>query len=216
MKILKKLFVVAGLALGALAFAGQAQAQEAPDVLVRRITQEVMETAETDKEIKSGNRKRVHELVETRILPHVDFKRTTSMTVGRYWREATAQQQQQLTDEFRALLIHTYAGALSQIGDQKLEFKPMRADPADPEVEVRFQVVPARGGDPIQISYRLYKAPDGWKVYDVNLLGAWLVETYKGNFSAEIGRSGIDGLIRALSEKNRKLAGQRHGAARKS
>lgn len=207
MKILKKLFVLAGFALGALASAGQALAQEAPDVLVKRITREVMDTAKTDKEIKAGNRQHIQMLIETRILPHVDFRRTTAMAVGRYWREATPQQQQQLTDEFRALLTYTYAGALSQIGDQKLEFKPLRADAADTDVEVRFQVRQPRGGDPIQVSYRLYKSPDGWKVYDVNLLGAWLIETYKGSFSAEIGKGGIDGLIRTLSEKNRKLAG---------
>jgi phospholipid transport system substrate-binding protein len=216
MKIFKILFVVAGLALGAVMFAGRVQAQEAPDAMVKRITQEVINTAKTDKEIKGGNRKRIHEVVETRILPHVDFQRTTAMTVGRHWRDATPQQQQQLIEEFRALLMYTYAGAMSQIGDQKLEFKPLRADPADTEVEVRFQVQRARGGDPIQVSYRLYKTPQGWKVYDVNVLGAWLIETYKSNFSAEIDRSGIDGLIRTLSEKNRKLAAQMHGAARAS
>jgi phospholipid transport system substrate-binding protein len=207
MKTVNKVLLFIGVLLGALAF--NAQAQEAPDVLVRRITQEVMETAKTDKEIKAGNRKRIQALVETKILPHVDFQRTTSTAVGRYWREATPQQQQQLTDEFRALLVHTYAGALSQIGDQALEFKPLRAEPGDTEVEVRFQVRQARAAEPLQVSYRLYKAADGWKVYDVNLLGAWLIETYKNNFAAEIGRSGIDGLIHTLADKNRKLAGPR-------
>jgi phospholipid transport system substrate-binding protein len=171
-----------------------------------------METAKSDKEIKAGNRKRIQAVVETRILPHVDFQRTTAMAVGRYWREATPQQQQQLIDEFRMLLIHTYAGAMSQIGDQKLEFKPLRASPDDDEVEVRFQVLQPRGGDPVQVSYRLYKTADGWKVYDVNVLGAWLIETYKGTFSAEIAKGGVDGLIRSLSEKNRKLAAQSGGA----
>ena len=191
MKLLHKLLLAASLAFAAPSFAGQSPSQEAPDVLVKRITQEVVDTARND------------------------FQRATSLTVGRYWREATPQQQQQLIDEFRSLLIHTYSGALSQLGDQKLAFMPLRAAPGDDEVEVRFQVQQSRG-ETINVSYRLYKATDGWKVYDVNLLGAWLIETYKGNFSAEIGRSGIDGLIRTLSEKNRKLAAQSGSTARAS
>lgn len=204
MNLFKKLFVLAGFLLGSLGMAGQGWAEEAPDVLVKRITQEVMAVAKSDKEIKRGNRSRIEALVETKILPHVDFQRTTALTVGRYWREASAQQRQQLIDEFRALLMHTYAGAMSRIGDQELEFKPLRAAPGDTEVEVRFEVVRPRGGDPVQVSYRLYKAPDGWKVYDVNVLGAWLIETYKNTFAAEIKRGGIDGLIRTLAEKNEK------------
>ncbi|HJV86404.1 MAG TPA: ABC transporter substrate-binding protein [Noviherbaspirillum sp.] len=209
MKLLTKLLLLASLAFGSLAFASPApnqEAPEAPDVLVKRITMQVLDTAKSDKEIKAGNRKRIHELVETMILPHVDFQRTTALTVGRYWREATPQQKQQLTDEFRALLMYTYAGALSQVGDQKVVFKPLRADPADNDVEVRFEVIQPRRADPVQVSYRLYKTPDGWKVYDVNVLGVWLVQTYKENFAAEIGKGGIDGLIRTLAEKNRSLA----------
>ena len=214
MKILNKVFVTAGFALGTLAFSGEALAQEAPDVLVKRITQEVMEVAKNDQEIKAGNQKRIQALVETKILPHVDFKRATAMAAGRYWRDATSQQQRQLTDEFSALLIYTYAGAISKIGDQKVEFKPLAANTDDTEVVVRFQVQQPRGGEPVQVGYRLYKSPEGWKVYDVNLLGAWLIETYKGNFSTEIGKGGIDGLIHTLSEKNRSLAGQAGGSGR--
>jgi phospholipid transport system substrate-binding protein len=184
-----------------------AESAETPQVLIQRVTQEVLEIARNDKDVKAGDRKRIHQLVETKILPHVDFQRTTSMAVGRYWREASPQQQQQLIGEFRSLLMHTYAGALSQIGSQKPDFKPQRSHADESEAEVRFQVSQARGGDPMQLSYRLHKSADGWKVYDVNLLGAWLIETYKGSFAAEIGKSGIDGLIRSLAEKNRKLAG---------
>jgi phospholipid transport system substrate-binding protein len=206
MNIFKKLFATAGLTLAALAFAPATLAQEAPDALVKRISQEVLETAKNDKEIQSGNHKRVLELVEAKILPHVDFQRMTALAAGRYWREATPEQQKQLVNEFRTLLVYTYSGAISQIKDQRLEFKPMRADPADTEVEVRSQVVQPRGGDPIQLNYRLEKLPTGWKIYDVNVLGAWLVETYKGNFAAEISKGGIDGLIKTLSEKNKRLA----------
>lgn len=205
MKTLKKLsFII--LALCSLAFAPFANAQqETADALIKRISQEVLDIAKSDKEIQSGNQKRVLELVEAKILPFVDFQRMTALAAGRFWREATPEQQKQLTNEFRSLLVYTYSGAISQVKDQRLEFKPVRADPADTEVEVRSQVVQARG-EPIQINYRLEKQPSGWKIYDVNVLGAWLVETYKGNFSAEINKGGIDGLIKALSEKNKKLA----------
>lgn len=206
MKTFRLLFLLAALAASAFAFAAGAPAQEAPDVLVKRITQEVMDTAKTDKEIKAGNRRRILQVVEEKILPHIDLERTVSLAVGRHWREATPQQRQQLTDEFRTMLIRTYAGALALVGDQKLVYKPLRADPDDTEVEVRFEVRQLRGRDPVQVSYRLYKAQDGWKVYDVNVLGVWLVETYKSSFSAEIAEGGIDGLIRTLSDKNRELA----------
>ncbi|HJV82497.1 ABC transporter substrate-binding protein [Noviherbaspirillum sp.] len=206
MKIFKKLFAVIGLAVATAAFMPAANAQEAPDALVKRISQEVLDSAKNDKEIQSGNQKRVLELVEAKILPHVDFQRMTALAAGRFWRQATPEQQKQLTDEFRALLVYTYSGAISQIRDQKLEFKPMRADPTDTEVEVRSQVLQPRGGDPIQLNYRLEKLPSGWKIYDVNVLGAWLVETYKGNFASEISKGGIDGLIKTLSEKNKRLA----------
>lgn len=203
MKRIKTLMFAAAFALGLMT---SALAQEAPDVLVRRVTAEVMETVKADKEIKAGNRKRIQAVVETRILPHLDLQRGTALTVGRHWRNATPQQQQKLVDEFRALLMYTYAGAMSQIGDQKLEYMPLRDDLDDGEVVVRFQVRRTRTGDPVQVSYRLHKTQDGWKVYDVNVLGAWMSETYKTSFSEEIARSGIDGLIRTLEEKNKKLA----------
>ncbi|RJF99673.1 MlaC/ttg2D family ABC transporter substrate-binding protein [Noviherbaspirillum saxi] len=206
MKLLKKLFALASLAVGALAFVPTASAQEAPDALVKRISQEVLDIAKSDKDIQAGNQKKVLELVEAKVLPHVDFQRMTALAAGRFWREATPEQQKQLTTEFRTLLIYTYSGAISQVKDQKLEFKPMRGDATDTEVEVRTQVVQPRGGDPIQLNYRLEKLPSGWKIYDVNVLGAWLVETYKGNFAAEIGKGGIDGLIKTLSDKNKRLA----------
>lgn len=206
MKLFNKLFAVVGFAFAGLALTQSAVAQEAPDALVKRISQEVLESAKSDKGIQSGNQKRVLELVEDKIIPHVDFQRMTALAAGRYWREATPEQQKQLTNEFRTLLVYTYSGAISQIRDQKLEFRPLRADPADTEVEVRSQVIQPRGGDPIQLNYRLAKSPDGWKIYDVNVLGAWLVETYKGNFASEISKGGIDGLIKTLTERNKRLS----------
>lgn len=202
--MLKKLFAIV-IAVGMVGFAGAASAQEAADALVKRISQDVLESARTDRDIQNGNQKKVLDLVEAKILPHVDFQRMTAMAVGRFWREATPDQQKQLADEFRNLLIYTYSGAISQVRDQKLEFRPFRADPGDTEVEVRSQVVQSRG-EPIQLNYRLEKTPSGWKIYDVNVLGAWLVESYKNSFATEINKNGIDGLIKALADKNRRLA----------
>lgn len=211
MKLFNKLFAILAAA-GAMAFVPLAQAQqasaaaqEAPDALIKRISQDVIDSAKADKEIQAGNTQKVLSLVESKILPYVDFQRMTSLAAGRFWREATPEQQKQLTNEFRQLLVYTYSGAISQIKDQKVDFKPMRADPSDTEVEVRSQVIQPRG-EPIQLNYRLEKTSAGWKIYDMNVLGAWLVETYKGNFAAEISRGGVDGLIKALAEKNKKLA----------
>lgn len=190
---------IAGLASGA------AQAQEGPDALVKRLSQEILDTAKNDKDIQAGNQKKVYDMVENKILPYIDFPRMTSLAAGKSWKEATPDQQKQLTNEFRTLLVFTYSGAISQIKDQRVEFKPMRADPADTEVEVRSQVIQARG-EPVVLNYRLEKLPAGWKIFDINVLGAWLVETYKGSFAAEISKSGIDGLIKTLAEKNKKLA----------
>ncbi|WP_075255523.1 MlaC/ttg2D family ABC transporter substrate-binding protein [Herbaspirillum camelliae] len=211
MKMLNKLFAIAAFAVHALAFTGAASAQEAPDALVKRISSEVLDTAKNDKDIQSGNNNRIMQLVEEKILPYVDFQRMTQLAAGRYWRQATPDQQAQLVNEFRSLLVFTYSGALSQVRDQKIVFKPLRAAPGDTEVEVNSQVISDRGGEPIQLSYRLEKKGDGWKLYDVNVLGAWLVEAYKGTFSNEINKGGIDGLIKALSDKNKQLAARGNG-----
>ena len=204
MSIFRKL---ASLLLAAfLLAAGSASAQqEAPDALVKRVSNEILELAKTDKQVQAGNQQRIMEVVQAKVIPHVNFQRMTAMAAGRFWREATPEQQAALTNEFRALLIYTYSGAISQVRNQVLEFKPMRAGAGDDEVEVRSVVIQPRG-EPIQLNYRLEKTPAGWKIYDVNILGAWLVETYKGTFAAEINKGGIDGLIRALAERNKRLA----------
>ncbi|MDE2428480.1 MAG: ABC transporter substrate-binding protein [Burkholderiales bacterium] len=209
MKTLIKRFFL--FAFTSLAFAAPGMAaEEAPDQLMKRLSQEILDIAKNDKDIQGGNQKRVYELVESKILPYIDFQRMTSLAAGKNWRSATPEQQQQLTNEFRSLLVFTYSGAISQIKDQRVEFKPMRAAPEDTEVEVRSQVIQSRG-EPIQLNYRLQKMPGGWKIYDINVLGAWLVETYKGTFTAEISKSGIDGLIKALAEKNKRLAAASNG-----
>ena len=203
MKLMKQL-----LAMATIAFATAAQAApavEAPDVLVKRISQDVIDTAKADKGIQAGDINRVNALVETKILPYVDFQRMTSLAAGRHWRTATPDQQQRLSAEFRTLLVYTYSGALSQIKNETVDFKPLRASPDDTDVEVRSQVNVARG-EPVLLNYRVAKSPAGWKIYDINVMGAWLVETYKSSFNSEISKGGIDGLIKTLSDKNKALA----------
>ncbi len=195
------------LVAASVGFASSAvAADEAPDQLVKRLSTEILDAAKTDKEIQNGNRTRINDLVENKVLPFIDFNRMTALAVGKSWRDSTPDQQKQLINEFRTLLIHTYSGAITQIRDQRVEFKPLRAAPEDTEVEVKSLVIQSRG-EPLQLNYRLEKTANGWKIFDINVLGAWLVETYKGNFAAEISKGGVDGLIKTLSEKNKKLAG---------
>ncbi len=216
MKILKKwyLFLMA-LCMATLAASAHASSMEAPDALVKRISKEVMDAAKANKEIKQGNQKQIYALVENTIFPHVNFQRMTSLAAGRYWRQATPEQKEQLTREFRDLLVYTYANAVSKIDNQRLEFKPLRMSPNATDVVVYSRIIQPRGGEPIELSYRMEKTDNGWKIYDVNVLGAWLIETYKGTFASEISRSGIDGLINALAQKNKQLASAKPAAAKK-
>jgi phospholipid transport system substrate-binding protein len=180
-------------------------ANEAPDVLVKRVSTDVIDAVKADKDIQAGNSRKIIDLVNTKILPYVDSDKMTSQAAGRFWRQATPEQQKQLSEEFRQLLIYTYSGALSQIKNETIEFKPFRTDPADSEVEVKSQVNMTRG-EPITLNYRLSKTPQGWKIFDLNVMGAWLVETYKSTFASEIGKGGIDGLIKKLHDRNQQLA----------
>ncbi len=191
-----------GVTIAALPTVASAQpAAAAPDALVRQVSTEVLDSLKADKAMASDLRK-VTALVDQKVMPYVDFQRMTSSAVGRYWRQATPQQQQRLQDEFKTLLLRTYSGALAQVTqDQTVELKPSRAQPADTEVVVRTEI---RGrGDPIQLDYRLAKQAAGWKIYDVNVLGVWLVENYRNSFAQEIGANGIDGLIGKLAERNK-------------
>lgn len=177
-----------------------AQAED-PQALVQRVSTEVMEAARADAAIQAGDVSKVMTLVDTKVMPHVNFQRMTAAAVGRYWRQATPEQQQKLQAEFKTLLVRTYSGALAQVREQSVQLKPFRGKPEDPEVVVRTEV---RGkGEPIQLDYRLEKRPDGWKIYDVNVLGVWLVENYRNSFAQEITAGGIDGLIARLAERNK-------------
>lgn len=207
----------AGMLFATVALASQVLAQEAPDVLVKRVSEEIIHLATRDPQIQAGNRQRIVAVVNEKILPHADFQRATALAVGRHWRTATPAQKERLINEFRDLLMYTYAGAMSQIKeDYPLKFLPLRAEPGATEVEVRFEVVQRRqrSGEPIRVSYRMAKTPDGWKIFDVNVVGVWMSEAYKNTFSSEINRAGIDGLIETLSEKNKKLAQNAEQSAR--
>ncbi|MGA0609942.1 MlaC/ttg2D family ABC transporter substrate-binding protein [Caldimonas sp. KR1-144] len=186
----------------AVPLAAHAQAQaNGPDALVLRVSTEVIDTIKADPSIQGGDVKKIMALVDAKILPHVNFGRMTASAVGRYWRQATPEQQKRLQEEFKTLLVRTYSGALAQVRDQSVQLKPMRGKADDSEVVVRTEV---RGrGDPIQLDYRLEKTPDSWKIYDVNVLGVWLVENYRNSFAQEISAGGIDGLIAKLAERNK-------------
>lgn len=189
------------LALSGPAWARAAQA-EAPDALIGRLSNEVLDAVRKDSAIKAGDVHKIVALVDKIILPHLDFRRMTAAAVGPGWRRATPEQQQRLQDEFKQLLVRTYAGALSEVSGLTIVVKPFRAAPDDKDVLVRTEV---RGrGDPIQLDYRLAQKPgEDWKIYNINVLGVWLVETYRSQFAAEVNAKGIDGLIAALVARNK-------------
>src|SRR5439155_27189773 len=188
--------------LGLGAFALPAWAQETPDALVKRVAEDVLTTIRSDKELQAGNQAKVKEIIETKLVPHFDFARMTALAVGRNWRNATPEQQKRLTDEFRTLLVRTYSGALSSYRDNKMDYKPLRMNPGDTEVIVRTAVQQS-GQQPIPIDYSMEKTPEGWKAYDVIVAGVSLVTNYRDEFNDIVKSSGVDGLIKALADKNK-------------
>ncbi len=209
-RYLSRLFLLA-LGAAALLFAVPARAaDEAADVLIKRLSAEVLDGIKGDKSIQSGDVSRIITLVDQKIMPNVNFQRMTASAVGPLWRQASPEQQKRLQDEFKTLLVRTYAGALAQISDQTIVVRPLRASPEDKEVVVRTEV---KGrGDPIQLDYRLEKSPGqgaGWQIYNLNVLGVWLVETYRSQFAQEINAKGIDGLISTLTDRNKANASKK-------
>lgn len=176
-----------------------------PDVLARNVTNEVIEIVKQDRDIKAGNTKRIHELVEAKVLPHFDFRQMTQLAVGKNWARATPEQQRRLTEEFRALLVRTYATSLASVVDYKIDFKPLRMRPGDEDVTVSTEVSKP-GAAPITIDYRMEKQAGGWKVYDVLVDNVSLVTVYRNSFNSEVRKGGIDGLIAALVRRNRSAA----------
>jgi phospholipid transport system substrate-binding protein len=191
---------------GGLAPLAQA-ADEAPDAFIKRLSDDVLATIRTDNKVRNGDIDHIMAVVDAKIMPNVNFQRMTASAVGPAWREATPEQRKRLQEEFKLLLVRTYSGALSQVSNESITMKPLRAAPTDTDVIVRSEI---RGrGDPIQLEYRLEKTPGegaGWKIYNLNVLGVWLVETYRTQFAQEVSARGIDGLIATLAERNRSNA----------
>ena len=193
------------LALGfSLSSAAVLAADEAPDAFVKRISNETLDAVRSDKGIKGGDINKIMQLVDNKLMMHVNFRRMTALATGPGWRNATPEQQERLQEEFKLLLIRTYSGALTQISDQSIQVKPLRGATDDKNLVVQTEV---RGkGEPIQLDYRLEKTPGvgaGWKIFDLNVFGIWLVENYRTQFSIEINAGGVDGLIKSLSNRNK-------------
>ncbi|MGA0570191.1 MlaC/ttg2D family ABC transporter substrate-binding protein [Variovorax sp. VNK109] len=208
----RRFFSLLGIALAAWMGLGSMAraADEAPDALVKRLSTEVLDTIKSDKAIQGGDVSKIMTLVDSKIMPNVNFQRMTASAVGPAWRQATPEQRTRLQEEFKTLLVRTYSGALAQVSDQSIAMRPQRMSPDDKEVVVRTEV---RGrGDPVQLDYRLEKTPGegaGWKIINLNVLGVWLVDTYRSQFGPEINAKGIDGLIASLAERNKTNTGKK-------
>ena len=204
------------LAAGLLA-AAPAQAAEgllAPDALAKSVTEDVLVVLRADKDIQSGDVRKVVDLVEKKVLPHFNFERMTRLAVGVNWRQASPEQQKALVGEFRTLLVHTYAATFVAYRNQTIDIRPLRMDPKDTEVVVKSQIIQP-GGKPVTVDYRMEKTDAGWKVYDVVVADLSLVQNYRGTFESEVRRGGVDGLVKALVEKNQQLAAGQTQSAKK-
>ena len=183
----------------------QAADPQAPDALIKEVSTDVLESAKADKSIQSGDLQKVINLVDTKVMPHVNFQRMTIATVGsRHWNNATDEQKKRLLEEYKVLLMRTYAGALTLVKDQSVQVSPLRSAPTDNEVVVRTKV--KGGSEPVQLDYRLEKGEQGWKIYDVNVSGFWLTEQFRNSWAQEINANGLDGLIANLAKRNKSAA----------
>jgi phospholipid transport system substrate-binding protein len=180
----------------------------APDALARNVTDEVLQILRTDKDLQAGNQKKARDLIETKIAPHFNFNSMTRLALGKNWNAANPEQRKALTGEFRSLLVQTYTASLTLFKDQKIEYRPVKIAPDDNDVVVRSLVRSSGGGEPVQVDYGMEKTDEGWKVYNVKIGGISLVENYRGTFNTEIQKSGVDGLIKTLRDKNRALVAQ--------
>jgi phospholipid transport system substrate-binding protein len=193
-----------GLSINGVMGAAVWAADDTADAFIKRLSADLLDTVKADKTILSGDINKISVLVDQRVMPHLNFQRMTASAVGPGWRQATPEQQKRLQEEFKALLVRTYSGAVTQVSDQTIVVKPLRAAPEDKEVIVRTEV---RGkGDPIQLDYRVEKAPDapsGWRIYNLNVMGVWLVDNYRTQFAQEINAKGVDALIASLAERNK-------------
>jgi phospholipid transport system substrate-binding protein len=207
----RAILVGAGLSMAILAarpaIAAEAvsRADMAPDALVQSVSVEVLDNIKSDAALRNGDFDKLQKLIDDKVAPYVDFERMTKLSVGPGWRGATPEQRQALMREFRTYVVRTYSGALSRVTDHQVKMRPFKAQPADTDVLVRTLVAPSNG-DPIQLDYRLEKSPAGWKIYDVTILGVSMVETFRASFASEVNQNGVDGLIKALADRNKQLA----------
>jgi phospholipid transport system substrate-binding protein len=188
-----------------------AQGATAPDALARSVTEEVLAVLRADKEIPSGSLRTVVNLVDKKVLPHFDFNRMTQLAVGRHWQQASPEQQKGLVGEFRGLLVQTYAATFAAYRDQKIEYRPLRMESADTDVVVK-SLIHQSGAKPVTVDYKMRKSDAGWKVYDVVVGDLSLVQSYRGTFSTEVQKGGVEGLIKALADKNRQLTAEPQAA----
>jgi phospholipid transport system substrate-binding protein len=200
---MKRLFATLFLSL----FLAPAAAQEPPDALVKSVTLEVVDLIAKDKEIRGGNRGKLVQVIETKVLPHFNFNAMTALAMGQNWGKSNPEQKKRLTEEFKTLLVRTYASALAAYSDQKFDFRPLRARPTDTDVTVNVRVMQS-GAQPVTLDYSMEKTASGWKVYDVMIGGVSLVANYRTEFSNTVRASGVDGLINSLNAKNRSLEKQ--------
>jgi len=201
-KLFVRLLQVFLLLAAAAAAPARAQAP-APDVLVKKTSEEVLTIIRSDKEIRAGNTARITQLIEEKVAPHFDFNRMTRLAVGRPWRDATPPQREALTTEFRTLLVRSYAAAFTAYAGIAIEYRPHRMNPGDTETVVQTLIKLPGGAQPIGVDYDMESTPEGWKVYDVRVAGASLIINYRNLFAQEIQTGGIDGLLKSLVEKNK-------------
>lgn len=206
---------LAALALAAAPWSWAQASDEAPNAMIERLSKELLDTIKSDQSLQNGDVQRIMQVVDAKVMPNVNFTRMTASATGPAWRKATPEQRQRLQTEFKTLLVHTYAGALKQVKNQSVEVLPLRAQPGDKEVVVRTLI---RGqGDPVQVDYRMERASapaGGWKIYDLNVVGVWLVDNYRPQFAQQINAGGVDALIQSLADRNRANAGNGNGNGR--
>lgn len=181
----------------------------APDRLVDKTVKEVIEIIQQDEALRNGDREKMFDLIETKILPHFNFTRMTQLAMGQHWSKAQPEQQNRIVDEFRTLLVRTYSNALTSYHDETIKVNPLPELGDRTETTVRTTVIQGKGKEPVPIDYSMEKKPDGWKVYDVTVAGVSLVTNYRGTFNSQVRKGGVDGLLKALSDKNKSLEGKR-------
>jgi phospholipid transport system substrate-binding protein len=202
--MIKGLLIGLTAAFCATAMLAPAQGVTAPDALARSVTNEVLAVLRADKDVQAGSQKKVVDLVEKKVLQHFNFVRMTQLAVGRHWRDASPEQQKLLVGEFRTLLVQTYAATFAAYRDQAIEYRPLRMQPDETDVVVK-SLINQSGGKPVTVDYKMQKSDAGWKVYDVVVADLSLVQSYRGSFNSEVQKGGIDGLVKALTEKNKQL-----------